>query len=154
DLSAKGPSLVGRGTRFLPRNAHYAEAAERCKPRKKHLAWLPFLLYTAVACGAASRVRKHTERKRPMRTVWRWLAAGVLTLGLAGSAWADDKDKPAGPLDRKALDQNVYRALTEVINKGADLYNGTSDSPNDPAGCYHLWQGALMALKPLLDHQP
>jgi truncated hemoglobin YjbI len=89
-----------------------------------------------------------------MRTVWRWLAAGVVTLGLAGAAWADDKDKPAGPPDRKALDQGVYRALTEAINKGADLYNGTADSPNDPAGCYRLWQGALLALKPLLDYQP
>jgi hemoglobin len=89
-----------------------------------------------------------------MRNGWRWLAVSVLALGLARMAWADDKEKPAGPSDRKAQDQAVYRALTEVINKGADLYNGTADNPNDPAGCYHLWQGALMALKPLLDYQP
>jgi hemoglobin len=89
-----------------------------------------------------------------MRNSWRWLAVSVLALGLAAMAWADDKEKAAGPPDRKALDQGVYRALTDAINKGADLYNGTSDSPNDPAACYRLWQGALMALKPLLDHQP
>jgi hemoglobin len=78
----------------------------------------------------------------------------MVALLLASMAWAEEKEKPAGLPDRKALDQGVYRALTEVINKGADLYNGTADSPNDPAACYRLWQGALLALKPLLDHQP
>jgi truncated hemoglobin YjbI len=54
------------------------------------------------------------------------------------------------PLDRKALDGLIYHNLGGIINRGADLYNGNQDY----AGCYRLYEGALMALKPLLDHRP
>jgi hemoglobin len=55
------------------------------------------------------------------------------------------------PLERKALDQRVYAVLREVINRGADLYN---EPVNDRAGCYRLYQGSLLTLRPLLDHRP
>jgi hemoglobin len=77
------------------------------------------------------------------------LIASVSTFGSPGSAFAaDEKDAPA-PLDRKTLDETLYKTLKDVINRGADLYNS-----GDRAACYHLYEGALLALKPLLDHRP
>jgi len=49
--------------------------------------------------------------------------------------------------DSKALDGMIYTNLKEVINHGADLYNS-----GDWNGCYRLWEGALMSIKPLLAH--
>src|SRR5206468_2203881 len=56
---------------------------------------------------------------------------------------------PAAPLTREALDERVYYLLYPVMNEGADLYN--TGSPNS---CSFLFQGALMAVEPLLDHRP
>jgi truncated hemoglobin YjbI len=75
------------------------------------------------------------------------LAAGLLTAALAGAGRAQD-DK-GGPPDRKMLDGTIYVSLRDVINRGADLYNA-----GDWAGCYRLYEGALMAVRPLLDHRP
>ena len=47
-------------------------------------------------------------------------------------------------LDRLALD-----VLRDVHNRGADLYNR-----GDPAGCYRLYQGALLVVRPFLGHRP
>jgi truncated hemoglobin YjbI len=57
-------------------------------------------------------------------------------------------DAPA-PLDRKEQDEQIYKTLRDVINKGADLYNS-----GDQNGCYRLYEGALLALQPLVDHHP
>jgi hemoglobin len=46
-------------------------------------------------------------------------------------------------------DQRLYDALREVINRGADLYNG-----GDPNGCYRFFQGALMVARLQLDAHP
>jgi hemoglobin len=85
-----------------------------------------------------------------MRTVSRWgpglLAACVLAVGGAGRA---AEEKMAGPMDRKALDTALYNNLRDVINRGAALYNS-----GDQAGCYRLFEGALMAVRPLLAHRP
>ncbi|HTU91735.1 MAG TPA: hypothetical protein VMF69_16750 [Gemmataceae bacterium] len=76
-------------------------------------------------------------------------SAFLAALLLAGIVGAQDK-KPAGkPLDRAALDEAVYQSLRGIIDHGADLYN-----QGDWNGCYRLWEGALMSLKPLLDHRP
>src|SRR5262249_4595535 len=48
--------------------------------------------------------------------------------------------------ERKDLDKQVYDSLRGVINRGADLYNA-----DNPAGCYYLYEGALLTLRPLLD---
>jgi hypothetical protein len=41
----------------------------------------------------------------------------------------------------------VNTALRDVINEGADLFNLQADH----AGCYRLYQGSLVALKPMLE---
>jgi truncated hemoglobin YjbI len=89
-----------------------------------------------------------------MDTRFRWwpalLAAGLLGLGLIGTAAAaDDKgDKPAAA-DDKAVDKQLYDMLRDLHNRGADLYNG-----GDASGCYRLFQGGLIAVRPSLGHHP
>src|SRR5262245_39489144 len=75
------------------------------------------------------------------------LMAGLLLTGNGGPGHAD-KGK-GGALQRKDFDATVYKTLRDVINRGADLYNA-----GDTAGCYRLYEGALLALRPLLDHRP
>jgi truncated hemoglobin YjbI len=52
-------------------------------------------------------------------------------------------------LEVAALDRQIFDVLREVHNRGADLHNA-----GDPVGCYRLYQGSLMTLKPLLAHRP
>jgi hypothetical protein len=64
---------------------------------------------------------------------------------LAGStAFAAD---PA--LDSKQLDKSIAASLREVHDRGADLYNQSKDY----AAAYRLYEGALLAVKPLLGHR-
>ncbi|CAN5511952.1 hypothetical protein BH10PLA2_BH10PLA2_09670 [soil metagenome] len=62
--------------------------------------------------------------------------------------------------DTKQLDQRVYDLLKDVINTGADVYNAKSEDrdiylrENNRAGCYRIYQGALLTLQPLLGHHP
>lgn len=77
------------------------------------------------------------------------LSALVAALTLAGALAAQDKKSSGKPLERKDLDESIYQTLREIIDRGADLYN-----QGDWNGCYRLWEGALMSLKPLLDHRP
>ena len=94
-----------------------------------------------------------------MRTMQQWwrltMVAGVLIVGAGKVAPAQDQSA-AAPLDRKVLDQRVYDLLKEIINTGADLYNGVPQRGlgSNPQACYHLYQGALITLAPLLDHRP
>lgn len=74
------------------------------------------------------------------------LIACLLTLGLFNVVQAQE-DKP---LDRKEIDKRIYEVLRDVINTGADLYNPPA---NDRAACYRLYHGALLSVKPLLDHR-
>src|SRR5713101_546742 len=81
---------------------------------------------------------------------WRSTALAACLLGFTSAGAGNAADVPgATPLDRKALDEQIYKTLREVINKGADLYNS-----GDQNGCYRLYEGALLALQPLLDHRP
>src|SRR5438874_2290744 len=75
------------------------------------------------------------------------LAVCALVLGgLVPAAQGQDK-----PLDRKGVDGQVYTLLRGVINHGAELFN----EPNhDHNGCYRLYEGALQAVRPFLDHRP
>jgi truncated hemoglobin YjbI len=84
---------------------------------------------------------------------WRILALAVCVLALAaGGLRADDAAQPAGgaPLDRKALDKNIYESLRDVINQGALIYNPPTSDWN---GCHRLYEGALMATRSLLGHR-
>ena len=84
-----------------------------------------------------------------MRTPFgRWLlAACLLAPGVTGPLPAADNGPPDA--DPRAPDRRVQEVLRDVINQGADLYNGGS-----PSACCYLYQGALMTLPPLLDHRP
>jgi len=96
-----------------------------------------------------------------MRQGLRWgiavLGIALVTTALLGRPDASkdkDQDKDIlepvpGPLERKDVDALVFRGLREVINRGADLYNS-----GDMAGCYRLYEGSLVSVRPLLDHRP
>src|SRR5262245_32784551 len=71
----------------------------------------------------------------------------TIVLLLAPAVRADSSS--AKPLPRTELDQRIVRLLYDTIDVGADTYNS-----GDAAGCYRLYQGALMAVAPLLDHRP
>jgi len=79
---------------------------------------------------------------------------GVTVLTLDGTLRADDPPAAGGAGaggDTKGSDAQIYATLRDVINQGADLYNPPR---NDQNGCYRLFQGALLALKPQLAHRP
>jgi hypothetical protein len=88
-----------------------------------------------------------------------WIAAtALLAVALAGAALttgqtaARDKDKDsedADVLSPRAIDKMVLDTLRDVINRGADLYNG-----GEWTGCYRLYEGALRTVKPFLKHRP
>jgi truncated hemoglobin YjbI len=89
-----------------------------------------------------------------MNRRFRWwpalLAVGVFGLGLVGLAGAaDDTEKPAAAAGTKALDKQLYDMLRDLHNRGADLYNS-----DDAAGCYRMFQGGLIAVRPALAHHP
>ncbi|HEY7329804.1 MAG TPA: group 1 truncated hemoglobin [Gemmataceae bacterium] len=73
------------------------------------------------------------------------LSAFVGVLLLVGAASAQEEKSAGKPLERAALDESIYRTLRGIIDHGADLYN-----QGDWTGCYRLWEGTLMTLKPLV----
>jgi hemoglobin len=75
--------------------------------------------------------------------------ACLMTAAAAGAVRAEDKKTEAKPLERRSLDENIYQTLHGIINQGADMYNW-----GDWNGCYRLWEGALMSVRPLFDHRP
>ena len=72
----------------------------------------------------------------------RFLAA-VFALGLATAASAQSPPTFA-ELDKRAVD-----VLRDIHNRGAELYNR-----GDPAGCYRMYEGALITVRPFLTHRP
>jgi outer membrane biosynthesis protein TonB len=77
----------------------------------------------------------------------RTLAATLLAALVAGTAAAADGPKLP---EVAAFDKLVVDALREVHNRGADLYNTSRDFE----GSYRMYQGGLLAVKPLLAHRP
>ena len=73
------------------------------------------------------------------------LALGLAGVLLANAAQAQEK-KTDAPRSGSS-DDAIYDTLREVINHGADLYNS-----GDWNGCYRLWEGSLMTLRPMLRH--
>jgi hypothetical protein len=74
------------------------------------------------------------------------LFAGLLLALLPAPARADDPKLPTAA----EFDKLVVDALRDVHNRGADLYNTTRDFE----GAYRLYQGGLVAVRPLLAHRP
>jgi hypothetical protein len=66
---------------------------------------------------------------------------GLCAAALAATAPAQP---PAAGVDKLADE-----VLKDVHNRGAELYNR-----GDPAGCYRMYQGALLAIRPFLAHRP
>ena len=84
-----------------------------------------------------------------LRSCWPPLvAAGILVFALNNPFWAQDK-KGTGKA-AQALDKAVDKALHDVINHGADLFNINGDY----AGCYRAYEAGLIAVKPFLAHRP
>ncbi len=90
-----------------------------------------------------------------MRNLFRFgvppvLAAVILVFALTGTFHA----QPAGPngkaADQAALNQKIRDALFRVLQEGVALHN----QKRDYAGCYRVYQGALLSVQPLLDHRP
>ena len=77
----------------------------------------------------------------------RWRCGLMALLLTAGAALAQDAKTPGDP---KAFDKAVVDTLREVHHVGRELYN----TGKDFGGTYRLYQGALMAVKPLLTHRP
>jgi hemoglobin len=78
------------------------------------------------------------------------LLAVAAAAGGAPLAYAADPEKPTAlTADQKAFDTKLRRSLFDLINHGVDLYNG-----GDWAACYHLFEGSLRTINPLLDHHP
>jgi hypothetical protein len=78
----------------------------------------------------------------------RWWGLAVLVLGLAAGRAAADGPGPV--VDPKAFDKLVVDSLKEVHNRGADLYNVGMDF----GGAYRMYEGGLIAVRPLLGHRP
>src|SRR5262245_49228159 len=72
------------------------------------------------------------------------LAAGILLFAFTGSFRAQ-QGEGGGDADKK-----LSAILKDVINRGADIYN----LQRDYAGCYRLFQGALLTVRPMLDQHP
>lgn len=75
---------------------------------------------------------------RLVKLCWPPLAAvAVLLAALTASGGGQDKKHGA---------KELYNSLREVINTGADLFN----LHNDYAGCYRVYHGALLSIKPFV----
>jgi hypothetical protein len=77
------------------------------------------------------------------------LAALLLAALTAGPLLAQDPKEPKLP-DAAAFDKLVVDALRDVHNRGADLYN----TKKEYEAAYRMYQGALVAVRPLLGHRP
>lgn len=88
------------------------------------------------------RIVKHEAQARFFLGV-----AATLVLALLGPARAADKGAELAA--QTAVDQRIYDLLRTIGNQGAELYNS-----GDRNGSYRYFQGALQAIRPLLDHQP
>src|SRR5262245_40753727 len=77
------------------------------------------------------------------------LAAGIILFALLGTFRIPDA-RAGGAGDHAERDRKVREALRDVIERGRALYNGNRDY----TGCYRIYEGGLLAVRPLLDHRP
>jgi hemoglobin len=83
-----------------------------------------------------------TFRGRDMRkTIW----AVVAMLAATGAVSA----QPADPLPRAELDKRIKKAAYDAAVAGTEIYNTGGQE-----GCYRFYEGTLLALWPMLDHNP
>jgi hypothetical protein len=77
-------------------------------------------------------------------------AALLLAFLLAGPLLAQDPKKGPELPSVTEFDELVVGSLRDVHNRGADLYN----TKKDYEAAYRMYQGGLIAVKPLLKHRP
>ncbi len=77
----------------------------------------------------------------------RLLAGAFLALFATNALVAEE---PAKLPDVTTFDKAVVDSLREVHNRGADLYN----TSREYEGAYRMYQGGLIAVRPLLNHRP
>src|SRR5262245_46224854 len=82
-----------------------------------------------------------------MSKAFRFLVV-LVALGAISAAFRQDDNK-GEQSNTVNLDTTIYNSLRDVINRGADVYNN-----DDHAGCYRIFEGGLVAVKPLLAHRP
>lgn len=92
----------------------------------------------------------------------RWCVVALCLAGLVGVGTgrtsAQSPSSKAGAAD--SLDKQIHDLLRPVINAGADIYNRKVDNEDvfsremNRAGCYRLYQGSLLTLRPLLAAHP
>ena len=70
------------------------------------------------------------------------LIIGAVIFAFAGSSNSAQDKKPYEKHDSSAL----YYSLRDVINNGAKIFN----EQGDHAGCYRLYQGSLLSVRPFL----
>src|SRR5262249_36934147 len=100
--------------------------------------------------GAGPQARRGPcgwERGEDMRRCVGW-GAVLLVVGLVGAADGGRAGEGGEP-DRKGVGKMLQATPRGVLNRGADLYNS-----GDISGSYRLFEGALMAVKPMLKHRP
>src|SRR5947209_877620 len=73
----------------------------------------------------------------------------MISPALLRICWALLLSQPATGAPAPSPDAHLCDAVTLVLDKGSTLYN-----QGDEAGCYRLYQGALIALGPTLDRRP
>ena len=78
------------------------------------------------------------------------LMVRMLLLSFAISACGVARaEEPAKPLDRADLDKRAAKVAYDTSKLGSELWTA-----GEVEGCFRLYQGALMALQPMLDHRP
>jgi hypothetical protein len=87
-----------------------------------------------------------TDKENVMHSLrWFRISIAAVCLVLGASAFTITA-QPAPPAPEKHDAKILRDALKDVVNAGADLFN----KDGDHAGCYRLYQGALIAMKPFL----
>ena len=71
--------------------------------------------------------------------------AGIAVV-VASFVWVSDGASQEESLFGSQDQSPLYKSLRDVINTGADLFN----LQGDYAGCYRLYQGSLLSIKPFL----
>ena len=137
-LPTHPPWLGGEARAYVFADLHYEKTAKSCKSRKKCFPRLVRPL--SITASNPAKEFSHANQVTPLREDgWRlpyscWL---VLPARL---------DVPTSlrlpPHLRPLPNQQLSDLLRDVINQGADLYNG-----GDRNGCYRLFQGALLVLR-------
>src|SRR5438132_6021490 len=80
-----------------------------------------------------------------------WLALLLTGAAAATAAGQQPQEKQAEkPGDEKTFEKSLDTGLRDVINLGASIFN----KQDDYAGCFRLYEGALLATKPLLSKYP